>query len=267
MKRKWRVVANLVSVSKKRWGPNPPKTPKEMASRLLDDKQFPYDFTGRIKHPSFEKGRVLVFRFMKTIVGEAVFDRWLRHGTMHCKEAKPYPIPLPSGEYLPRSKNRYMPLSTVILSGIRAAANEIDEGGYVKTDEVESQTTHRVGQGEIRKRALVRYGAQCALCRIDSPPLLVAGHIQGWAKGKKPRGQDENVILMCSLHDSLFGKGFITLDHPSYSVRFCRKAFTPQAFREIRSVTLKFHKPGKGAPAKRYLAWHQNKIFGKPLEE
>lgn len=70
---------------------------------------------------------------------------------------------------------------------------------------------------------------------------------------------------MCSLHDNLFGEGFITLEYPSYRVSYCRKAFTPATLRQVRLVTLSFRKLGKGAPAKRFLMWHQSKIFGRPL--
>jgi hypothetical protein len=266
MRRKWRTVANLITLTRKGWGRNPPRTPKEMASNLLDEPDFKYRFTGRIKHPGLKEGRVLIFRFMKTIVGEAVFERWLDYDFMYCKEGEAYPIILPSGEYLPRSANRYVPLSTKILSGIRQAASQIGKGGYVETSEEESIGTHRVGQGEIRRRALIRYGRQCALCKIDLPSVLVAGHIKGWAKKRaKERGQDENVILFCTLHDSLFGKGYLTLDYPSYRIRYCRNAFSTMAFKQIRSVTMKFNKPGRGAPAKKYLIWHRRNIFGKPL--
>jgi hypothetical protein len=266
LRRKWRVVANLISLTGKGWGRNPPQTPRDAASKFLDD-EFNYQFTGRIKHPGLKKGRVLIFRFMKTVIGEAVFDRWLAYDTMHCVQGKAYPIPLLSGDYVPRSANRYMPLSMYVISEIREVASRVDQGGYVKTEEEESTTTHRIGQGEIRRRALIRYGAQCALCKVDSPQLLVAGHIKGWSKGENERGQDENVILMCSLHDSLFGKGFLTLDYPSYRVNFCRKALSPAASRQIKSATSKFRTPGRGAPAKRYLTWHKNYIFAKPLKQ
>jgi predicted restriction endonuclease len=134
---------------------------------------------------------------------------------------------------------------------------------YVETGEKEAVTKHRIGQGSIRQAALKRYGNQCCLCKIDDPSLLVAGHIKGWAMGKMAQGDPKNVVLMCALHDSLFGKGFITLDPSSYRVRISSGKLSDQAREQIKKVTLAFRSPATDLPHKKYLVWHRNNLFQK----
>lgn len=143
-------------------------------------------------------------------------------------------------------------------------ANDPDNTGpYIKTGERQSRTAHRIGQGKIRDSALQRYSEQCALCSIDLPSLLVAGHIQGWADNEQARSQEENVILMCSLHDSLFGRGFFRITPGTY-----RLVYSPQlshfkdAFSQIKKITShQLRIPTRGHPAKEYLEWHTKSIF------
>lgn len=136
-----------------------------------------------------------------------------------------------------------------------------DCGPYIETGEKESVTTHRIGQGRIRQAALERYGNQCCLCRIDNPSLLVAGHIKGWAKGEKARSNPKNVVLMCALHDSLFGKGFITLAPSNYKVRTATGALSKKAGNQVKHMTQKFRLPTTDPPGKEYLVWHGKNVF------
>jgi hypothetical protein len=139
-----------------------------------------------------------------------------------------------------------------------------ESGPYLETGERRGLTTHRIGQGKVRESARTRYGDKCALCPINLPSLLVAGHIHGWADNERTRGQDSNVVLMCSLHDALFGKGLIALRHHkgTYAVEYSPQIKQP-AYREwfSRIKSEKFTKPSTGAPAPEFLNWHYENIF------
>lgn len=69
----------------------------------------------------------------------------------------------------------------------------------------------RVGQGKIREELLNR--KHCALCAIEQKELLVASHIKPWAKcNDEEKGDLNNLLLLCVMHDALFDKGFISFD-------------------------------------------------------
>jgi len=181
-----------------------PRTPQEMAKGLFRG-EFDYQFTGMVRHLwGLGRNDVLVFRFMRTVVGEAQFDGWIDSDppypsdTMHCKNARSYSALPPSRGLIPATQNRYLKLTDSTLKLIRERGNQIGVGGFTRTDEKASVTTHRIGQGEIRRRALIRYEHRCAFCSVDSDELLVAGHIRGWARGASKRGRDDNVILFCT---------------------------------------------------------------------
>jgi len=156
----------------------------------------------------------------------------------------------------PKKRKRIAKLLDVSRKMRRARETSSASGPYIETGEKESLSTHRIGQGRIRQAALERYGNRCCLCRIDHPSLLVAGHIRGWARGKAARSNPKNVILMCALHDSLFGKGFMTLLPSRYTVEISR-LLSQDARRQIESVTLKFRPPKGDPPGKQYLDWHR----------
>ena len=149
------------------------------------------------------------------------------------------------------------------LEKVRKEADRKEEGAYVNTGETKGLTTHRIGQGKVRASALRRYDNKYALCEICNPSLLVAGHVKDWKKDKRARGRGDNVILMCALHDSLFGKGLITINPKTKYVEFYTEKLTG-FLGKIKSVTQKRlrivdHQP----PAANYLRWHVENVFRK----
>lgn len=163
-------------------------------------------------------------------------------------------------KYNPRQQEEISRLFEQSKNMFSARDMRTDSGPYITTGERESKTTHRIGQGQIRKAALERYGNQCCLCKIDDPSLLVAGHIRGWARGEKARNDPENVVLMCALHDSLFGKGLMTLAPSRYTVELS-PLLSVEAKKQIEGTTLKFRPPKSGLPSKQYLDWHRKNLF------
>jgi len=73
----------------------------------------------------------------------------------------------------------------------------------------------RITQGKFREDLLTKYNHKCALCGIQDPQLLKASHIKPWAESKlspKERNDVENGFLLCTWHDALFDKGYISFD-------------------------------------------------------
>lgn len=221
-----------------------------------------YWFTGQ-GHPHLKKNDILVFRFDGQLLGEGRFNRWVDEGDKHMEYVpiRQYLVRVVASAYLSPGRNPYPFIRLSELKTIRKAAMDDGNGPYVATGEKEALTKHRIGQGEVRASALDRYGNRCCLCPIDEPSLLVAGHIQGWAKGKKSRGNPSNVVLMCAFHDSLFGRGLITLDSTSHKVRFAKKRLSAGALRQVQRFTATFREPATNPPGKVFLAWHKANVF------
>jgi len=254
----------LISVSRRHWGG---EVPDPLSAVLLPPggEDLPYRFTGK-QHPLLEPQDLLVFRFEGKFLGECIFLRWAprtRNGRyrMLYKTGQQYKEPVLGSRFLPSSANRYPFTSASALRDIRQAALRPDQGPYVQTGTKKSLTTHRIGQGAVRKSALERYSSRCCLCPIDNQNLLVAGHIKGWAEGEKERGDHTSVILMCAFHDCLFGRGFSTLQPHSYGVRISTAKLSPAAYDHIKKATFKFRKPASHPPAREYLAWHKRHPF------
>lgn len=100
--------------------------------------------------------------------------------------------------------------------------NKKSENCALSTDEnIELQDTERdaviksrITQGKFRDDLISKYH-KCALCDVADPQLLIASHIKPWGQSKlnpKERNDVENGILLCSWHDALFDKGYISFD-------------------------------------------------------
>ena len=63
----------------------------------------------------------------------------------------------------------------------------------------------RIGQSDFRKKLLDKYGERCVLCGLSHKELLIASHIKAWKDANEnERMDEENGLLLCTLHDSLF---------------------------------------------------------------
>lgn len=65
-----------------------------------------------------------------------------------------------------------------------------------------------------RNKLLVEFGCKCAICDINIKDLLIASHIVAYTdcKNNEERIDNNNGLLLCPLHDSLFDKGYISFD-------------------------------------------------------
>ena len=71
----------------------------------------------------------------------------------------------------------------------------------------------RIGQGLFRDKLIQRDGC-CVMCGIRNKDLLRASHIKPWkdCKDSDEKLNEDNGLLLCSIHDSLFDRGLICFD-------------------------------------------------------
>lgn len=71
----------------------------------------------------------------------------------------------------------------------------------------------RIGQGKFKKLLLEKYDRKCCICNLSNIGLLVASHIKEWKNSNTyEKGDINNGLLLCTLHDSLFDKHLISFD-------------------------------------------------------
>jgi predicted restriction endonuclease len=91
---------------------------------------------------------------------------------------------------------------------------EIENDVIAKYKETEKQALIkiRMGHSSLRKKML-NHKKECEICGIKNDKLLIISHIKPWAKSEDTEKLDpNNVLLLCSMHDTLFDKGLISFD-------------------------------------------------------
>jgi len=141
------------------------------------------------------------------------------------------------------------------------AKDAIDDHNITSFDkasvtEVERTTKQRIGQNVLRDIVLNNYSNTCALCEIHQSDLLVCSHIVPWTIDSDNRLNPANAILLCSLHDSLFDKGYFSLDD-EYKLVLSQKA--DHIISHILTGSI-FKPPTKDAPGLRFLKYHREEV-------
>lgn len=85
----------------------------------------------------------------------------------------------------------------------------------VKTSEQIRNIKARVGQEEFSDRVKTHYGNRCCFpsCDIRDARFLIGSHIARWSDNAGMRGNIQNGLCFCVLHDKAFEVGLFTLDH------------------------------------------------------
>lgn len=138
---------------------------------------------------------------------------------------------------------------------------EVKEEIYVTyNNEVERKTKVRVTQGKFRDKLLIR-DKRCLICSLDMMDLLVASHIKPWSKSDDYEKQDQNNgLLLCANHDSLFDKGYITLDNNGNLL--ISSKIDKDNYKRLNiedNVCVKLENKNQ----KKYLKYHRENIFMK----
>lgn len=70
----------------------------------------------------------------------------------------------------------------------------------------------RIKQSTFRKKVLANFNYKCCLTGVTENELLVASHIIPWATKIDTRLSPHNGLCLSTLYDSLFDKGYFTLN-------------------------------------------------------
>ena len=135
-------------------------------------------------------------------------------------------------------------------------SNSITEFEIAAITEVDAKTKQRIGQSALRKVVLNNYSNRCALCDIHHNDLLICSNIVPWTIDEANRLNPSNAISLCSLHDSLFDKGYFSLDD-NFNILLSAKSDT------VISGLLKdcnFAHPDKQNPGTNFLKYHREEI-------
>lgn len=136
---------------------------------------------------------------------------------------------------------------------------EEDKKNHISTAEKEQIVKSRIGQSVIRNKLLF-LKKHCELCSIKQEELLVASHIKPWAESDNfERGDKDNLLLLCAMHDALFDKGFISFDEEGkilISEEIKRDELEKYMLYENMKISVDDTK-------KKYLSFHRENIFRK----
>lgn len=93
-------------------------------------------------------------------------------------------------------------------------ADTIEQYGTVSISEVWRQVKQRVGQVQFSNNVKNNYNRKCCFpcCTIDDEHYLVASHIARWADNPVRRGDTDNGLCFCLMHDKAFELGYFSLD-------------------------------------------------------
>ncbi len=146
-------------------------------------------------------------------------------------------------------------------AAIEAENKEITEVYHSRLQGATRETVvkARIGQGYFRDRLLYKY-KKCCLCSVEHRELLRASHIKPWSRSMPDEQCDiENGLLLCSNHDALFDKGFISFDDNGHILISARLNENEKRDMNINS-DMKIHLSEEN---KKYMADHRAVIFDK----
>lgn len=100
----------------------------------------------------------------------------------------------------------------------------------------------------------------CEVCQIKQKELLVASHIKPWSESDDyEKGDLNNLLLLCAMHDALFDKGFISFDEEG---KIIVSAMVNEEELEKYLLNKKMKITVDNAKSK-FLMYHRKNIFKK----
>ncbi|WP_430615064.1 HNH endonuclease [Flavobacterium sp. JP2137] len=123
----------------------------------------------------------------------------------------------------------------------------------------------RIKQSTFRKKVLENFNYKCCLTRVTENDLLVASHIIPWSTKIDTRLSPHNGLCLSTLYDSLFDKGYFTLNE-KYEVIIASKldALSLQTQNWLNEISGRvISKPVKHEISQIALEYHRNTIFDK----
>jgi hypothetical protein len=123
----------------------------------------------------------------------------------------------------------------------------------------------RVKQSIFRKKVLENFNYQCCLTYVKENELLVASHIIPWATKIETRLSPHNGLCLSVLYDSLFDKGYFTINKTNEVVITSRLGSLSKQTQEwLNEVSgKKIALPQKYEISRDAFEYHRNYIFDK----
>jgi predicted restriction endonuclease len=121
----------------------------------------------------------------------------------------------------------------------------------------------RLNTSALRALALNRDKYKCLLCNIRDERLLICSHVKPW-KTDDGRLDLNNVLTLCTLHDALFDKGYISFDDKGDVIYSCDDILNDKgisAFIKESNSSLDIVLNGN---MKNYIKYHYENIFRHP---
>jgi len=109
-------------------------------------------------------------------------------------------------------------LFDILCAGTPPSKNEYsfhdDETASVSTNEHIKAIKTRIGQSKFAEEIKKRYQNQCCFpdCKVTDGRFLIGAHIARWADNATARGDLNNGLCLCLMHDKAFEIGLYTLD-------------------------------------------------------
>ena len=120
-------------------------------------------------------------------------------------------------------------------------------------------------QNFFRNTLLVGYNNRCALSGLDIPELLIASHIIPWSKSESRRADPSNGIILNSLCDKAFDRGFISFDESNrtlFSIQLKRQLKLNPRIKTLFSFEGQILElPERFHPDPMALKWHRNNVY------
>lgn len=88
---------------------------------------------------------------------------------------------------------------------------EVNESQDFYGEDIISLSKRRLGHNKFSKSVKKNYKYVCAVCGINEPEFLIAGHISPWSEDAENRLNPRNGICLCVFHDRAFEHGYIGL--------------------------------------------------------
>lgn len=140
------------------------------------------------------------------------------------------------------------------------------------TGRISGKLTRRLAASRPFQRALRLvtldiYGHKCAMCDVDLPSQLITSHIVSVSRGpESARAFPSNTLLLCRLHDGLFGQGLITV-LPNLTIACSARLRTRSKLLHTWVLQLDgkpINAPSRHAPRKAFLREHARR-YGFPV--
>ena len=151
-------------------------------------------------------------------------------------------------------------------AGIPLLASAAEPGVNAERYGAPTLVRPRLGQGTFRVAVTQAYGAQCAVSREHSLPVLEAAHIQAFNKGG-PHDVPNGLLLRADIH-RLFDRGYVTIT-PDLRFEVSRRLHEEwengKVYYGMHGNQASVPRAKRDQPSAEFLRWHNEHVFEKGI--